>query len=324
MNINIFIASYLSQASAQQFSISTNSDADIEKVKFKDLALEQHNGISALDRSLNYGDGCFTTMYCESGSIFILEQHLLRLEHDAHKLGINFCIKTVKFWLLKACSHLLSDEIEATAIKILVSRGIGGRGYEPPLTTTPQVIIGFYPTSKLMACVSDFTAYKYSVQIAKMQLSTQPLLAGIKHLNRLEQVLAKQELQQQECDDLLLCNQTGNVVEATASNLFYLKNGVWVTPKITECGVNGVMRKSILKFMHDHEIKFAVKNITTHDLLDAESVFLCNAIKFIVPVSSFYTANKNVTYQVPPSFKLLSTISEWLNRENIGISRNIA
>lgn len=321
MNINIFIASYLLASSPKHFNVSAYNGTDISMLTFNDLVLDQHIGISVVDRSVNYGDGCFTTMYYEYNNLFLVDQHLLRLEQDAHKLGISVAIDTIKYWLIQACENLLTNEIPASAIKILVSRGTGGRGYEPPLSPTTQIIISFYPTEQLDVTYEDDRIYNNTVQVANMRLSSQPLLAGIKHLNRLEQVLAKQELQLQSCDDLLLCNQTGSLVEATSSNIFYLNNGVWTTPDIIDCGVSGVMRNSILEFMQMHEIQYEIKITNVQDILHAESLFLCNSIKFIVPVSNLYTQGKYVDFKVSPSFQKLTTIYEWLNSKKLTIIR---
>lgn len=327
MIINIFIASFLSESAPKHFSTVASRDSGIakDKVSFSDSVGAKNLGVSVLDRAVNYGDGCFTSIYCENGKVFILDQHLLRLEHDAHKLGIKFCTETLRHWLIKACESLLLDhKVPAIAIKILVSRGSGGRGYEPPIVPVPQIVISFYPTKKLNVYPHITNIYKYRVEIASMALSTQPLLAGIKHLNRLEQVFAKQELQTKKCDDLLLCDQNGNLIEATAANVFYLRNQTWITPEINNCGVSGVMRKCILEYFQIHKIPYEIRKTGIQDILDAESVFLCNAIKFVIPVASIETKGKTVNYNVSLGFQTLAAVYAWLKHETLFLSRTSA
>lgn len=315
MNTNIFIASYLSVSLPKYFRIDSGVDDSSKNLKFDDLVCKQQDGIPAIDRSVNYGDGCFTTMYSEGKSVFVLDKHLARLEQDAKRLDIKFSIETLQYYLHQACLNLLEPNTTASAIKVLISRGSGGRGYEPPEFPIPQIIISFFPTAKLMLSESASMSYKKTAKIAQMRLSIQPLLAGIKHLNRLEQVLAKQELQLQDCDDLLLCDQANNLIEATASNVFCLKNGVWITPTIVDCGVSGVMRSSILEYMQLNKIPYDIKTIDIQDILDADSVFLCNSIKFIMPISSLHVQDKTIEYDVSPGFDALDKVYKWMNEQ---------
>jgi 4-amino-4-deoxychorismate lyase len=315
LNTNIFIANYLSGSSPKYFRINAGIDGPPGKLEFDDLVCNQQDGISAIDRSVNYGDGCFTTMYSEGQNVFVLDKHLVRLEQDAKRLGIKFCLETLQYYLNQACTNLLKSDTPASVVKVLISRGSGGRGYEPPEFPKPQIIISFYPTAKLVPRVSASSSYKKTVKIAEMRLSIQPLLAGIKHLNRLEQVLAKQELQLQDCDDLLICDQANNLVEATASNIFCLKNGVWITPSLVDCGVSGVMRNSVLEFMQMNEIPHDIQTMCIQDILEASAVFLCNSIKFIMPISSIYAQNKTVEYDVSPSFDTLDKVYKWMNEQ---------
>lgn len=315
MNTHIFIASYLSSSSPKYFQIQGGIDKPLSSLQFNDAQSEQGNGISTKDRSINYGDGCFTTMYSEGITVFALDKHLIRLEQDTDRLGIKFCIKTVKHYLQQACANLLTTNIPASAIKILISRGSGGRGYEPPELPIPQVIISFYPTIKMDLRANTRTRYKKTTKLAQMRLSIQPLLAGIKHLNRLEQVLAKQELLREDCDDLLICNQVGDLIEASASNIFCLINDVWTTPLIVDSGVSGVMRTSIIEFMQLNNIPYEIARLSIQDVLSAESVFLCNSIKFIMPISSLYAQNKTVEYNVYPSFEALDNVYKWMTSE---------
>ena len=121
-----------------------------------------------------------------------------------------------------------------------------------------------------------------SVETAELKLAVQPLLAGLKHNNRLEQVLLKQEQSRRGVDDLLVLDQLGYVTEAISANVFFYRNGHWATPKLHRAGVAGVMREALL----------ARHNITQHDwqyetLMPIDSMFICNAIMGVIPVKLF-------------------------------------
>ena len=311
------MASYLSEISPEYFSLSAHVGANTVEPNFTDIQFMKNAGVSVIDRALNYGDGCFTTMYCEHGKVFILDEHIQRLKFDTQKLDIPFCTATMKHCLSEVSRVVQLNERSAAAIKILVSRGVGGRGYEPPESPVTQIVISVYSTHKLDVSVQQCKSYKHTVRIANMQLSSQVLLGGIKHLNRLEQVFAKQELRARGCDDLLLCNQSGNVIEGSASNVFLLKQGVWLSPEISDCGVNGLMRKSILAFMNVHKIPCAVRKISVNDIIGAESVFLCNSLKFVVPVSNFHDREQDVTFNIMPSHVMLRNIYQWLSGDKL-------
>lgn len=321
MNINILIASYLSESSPCYFYANSSSYEGEEKKGLQDLVETSQSGISALDRSINYGDGCFTTMYYENGSIFLLDEHLNRLEQDAQNLAIQFQVEAIKYWLIQACNSLLVGKIDTAAIKILVTRGVGGRGYEAPKFVNPQIIIGFHLTQKLSTKFPGNNSYSFCVQTAKLKLSSQLLLAGIKHLSRLEQVLAKQELLNENCDDLLLSDQSNNIVEATAANLFILNNGVWISPKIVDCGVNGVMRKNIFDYMMANSIPCELRKVTTEDIENAESMFLCNALKVVVPVTEFRSPKQNIKYEKRASLNMLSQIYDSMKRYDVILAK---
>jgi 4-amino-4-deoxychorismate lyase len=317
--MNIFIVNYLSKSANSICSLNAIEDLQAGLNNIGNFYIKPEQGLftkeSAKDRGLNYGDGCFTTIYSESNSIFLCDEHFQRLARDCQKLNIEVCLDTAKHWLLLALKHVDTKDHKAYAIKVVVSRGIGGRGYELPQDPNTTVIISLHPSQSFDLVCIQRDDYHYRLRQAKMYLSSQPLLAGIKHLNRLEQVMAKRELQQYDCDDLLLCDQAGNLIESTAANIFYYKNGVWFTPELASSGVSGVMREAVLAFFQEQGSLYEVKVSLFTELLDADAIFLCNAIKFIIPVSAL-TVNSNVYhFDLSPANTLGLNLYNWIRMQ---------
>uniref|UniRef100_A0A486XHY6 Aminodeoxychorismate lyase n=1 Tax=Rheinheimera sp. BAL341 TaxID=1708203 RepID=A0A486XHY6_9GAMM len=228
-------------------------------------------GIS--DRSFNYGDGVFTTMLVCDGQLQLWPLHLSRLQVAANRLGFG----PVDWEKLQ---HDVFTTISSAhqVIKLLLSRGEGGRGYSPAGITQPHWYIS-------QSAVPDYAVAAeqgISVETAELKLAVQPLLAGLKHNNRLEQVLLKQEQSRRGVDDLLVLDQLGYVTEAISANVFFYRNGQWATPKLHRAGVAGVMREALL----------ARHKIAQHDwqyetLMPIDAMFICNAIMGVIPVKLF-------------------------------------
>ena len=222
------------------------------------------------DRSFNYGDGIFTTIKVSQGQLQLWPLHLQRLQHAAARLAFGH----IDWQRLQQQVFAAVTESEQV-IKVLVSRGEGGRGYSPKGIVQPL----WYITTAPLPDVSQARNSGIVVKCAALKLAIQPLLAGLKHNNRLEQVLLKQELAQHDCDDLLVQDQQGFVTEAISANVFFLKQNQWYTPELNRAGVAGVMRQHILLNSRVTEINW---HLDTIDHIDA--MFVCNALTGIVPV----------------------------------------
>ena len=226
--------------------------------------------IPATDRSFNYGDGIFTTMQVREGNIQLWPLHLQRLQRAAVQLGFGAID-----WQGVEQQAQAAITAPEQVIKLLLSRGEGGRGYAPTDVGAPLVYVS----------TSPMPDYRHARQqgvclgIAALKLAVQPLLAGLKHNNRLEQVLLKQELAGTDFDDLLVLDQQGFIVEATAANVFLHRDGVWHTPKLQRAGVAGVMRRHIMQQAAISQVDWAVT-----ELASVDAMFICNALMGIVPV----------------------------------------
>ena len=243
--------------------------------------------VNVQDRAFNYGDGCFTTMYAYNRCLFNYSKHISRLVHDTSRLRLYLDVPL----LVNKINDLLLTSVgldnEAIVVKIHISRGLGGRGYELPVKAETMVSISFHKTTAFSAN-SIITAPIYRLKMCSFPLSSQTLLAGIKHLNRLEQIMAKIELADtHDAEDLILADQNGNIIEAISANVFLKVNELWLTPSLEQAGVSGVMRRLVLEHFAAQGIAYKVTNISAEHLMSASSVFLTNAVKFIIPVSSY-------------------------------------
>lgn len=250
-----------------------------------------HTKIEYADRGLQYGDGCFTTMYCEGRQITLFEEHTQRLISDALRLKMIIEPERLQHEVSQVLKTFLCHNTESLAIKLLMTRGIGGRGYDIPKTPMLHLYISFHLCEKFD--YDNFVFGKltdYRVRPCSFALGSQPLLAGIKHLNRIEQVLAKHEIKtlsnsENLLHDLVMLDQQENVVECSAGNLFFYAKQTWHTPDLRNAGVNGVMRGAIIRYMQANDVSLKIAQYCLADLMNAESMFVCNAIKHIVAVS---------------------------------------
>ncbi|MEE9251480.1 MAG: aminodeoxychorismate lyase, partial [Alphaproteobacteria bacterium] len=166
-------------------------------------------------------------------------------------------------------------------LKIIVTRGAGGRGYRPPERPVPTRILSRHPWPDYA-----LAAWREGVvaRVCTTRLATQPLLAGIKHLNRLEQVMARREWDDPVISEGLMLDTDGFVVDGTMSNLFIVAGGRLATPDLSLCGVAGVMRAVVLEAAAKLEVPAEVIRITLDRVRAADEVFLTNSLIGIWPV----------------------------------------
>ena len=175
---------------------------------------------------------------------------------------------------------LIGNECRAV-LKLILSRGEGGRGYGYPDPVRPVRILMRHPWP-------DYPSQNWrdgvQVRFCRTTLARQPLLAGLKHLNRLEQVLARNEWQDAQIAEGLMLDEKGNVIEGTMSNVFMLQNGILHTPDLSACGVAGIMREYILELARNEGMAIRIENIGKQRLLEADEIFLSNSLIGLWPV----------------------------------------
>jgi 4-amino-4-deoxychorismate lyase len=160
----------------------------------------------------------------------------------------------------------------------VITRGEGGRGYAPPSECNLNIIVSVLPYPDHYNSLTDSGI---SLAISPIKLAVQPHLAGLKTLNRLEQVLIKNALQTQHSDDALVLDYNNNVIETSAANIFAVKNNKVFSPRLDECGIKGVFLQSLCD-----KLTVEFKTVSVDDLTQADAVFLCNSLMKIVPVKS--------------------------------------
>lgn len=229
--------------------------------------------LTSLDRGLSYGHGVFETMRRYDGQIPLLALHLERLAMGLERLGIHASTDTIVDRLDSGLMQMPANGV----VKLTVTAGVGPRGYRTPPVVSPTVIVHWNPAPGVPATCT--------LQQCRYRLPANPVLAGIKHLNRLDQVVAAMELE----GDLqgLLLDQDGNVVEALSHNIFLRFKNDWLTPRLEHCGVAGVMRRYLLDSLFP-ATGFSVTEalIPAARLAEADEIFICNAVSGITPVAA--------------------------------------
>lgn len=231
--------------------------------------------VSAFDRGLSYGDGLFETIRFVRGVAPLWSRHMHRLREGCIRLHLPLPdVET----LLREASTVI-DGMEHAVVRITLTRGVGERGYALPQTPAPtRIVAGF--DAPVMA--GDAYAAGLRVRWCEARLSAQPLLAGMKHLNRLEQVLARAEWSDPSIGEGLVCDVDGQVISGTMTNLFAVIDGVPVTPALDRCGVAGVARAEILAGRPEAR----VCALRPADLARASELFLSSSVRGILPVQA--------------------------------------
>ncbi len=259
------------------------------------------NTINAEDRGLSYGDGVFRTLLIQSGRPVCWERQYAKLQQDCHALKISCPSALV---LLSDLQQLGKTQNEGIA-KIIITRGISARGYAPSAQSEVTRIISVTPATTYPV---SHAKQGVRLHVCKLRLGHQPLLAGIKHLNRLENVLASSEWQGQDFQEGLLHDISGHVIGGTRSNLFMLRGNVLYTPNLSRCGVAGVQRARVMDWAKQHGVSCNVADIRPEQLMLADEIFLVNSVFGLWPVCELATYRRT---QHPGAWK----IREWLSDE---------
>ncbi len=235
--------------------------------------------ISVNDRGLQYGDGCFETIAVQHGRALLLDKHISRLVTGCARLGIS----------QNGLADQLTEEAEKFAqstekgvLKIIITRGAGGRGYRTDQTLNPTRILSLSPWPHYP---KDYRTEGIAMRLCDTRLSKNKKLAGIKHLNRLEQVLARSEWQDSHQEGLML-DQAGHVIEGTMSNIFIQIGNELRTPGLEDCGVSGVMRNEILRQLSKAGVNCQETRIDLDMIFNADALFVCNSLIGLWPVTS--------------------------------------
>lgn len=233
------------------------------------------------DRGFDFGDGLFETMLLHRGQALYPQLHFDRLARGLEALGFPNCLTLAQNHLEQASSS--AHGCEWVALRLTVSRGGGPRGYATPLQPQPRILI------QLTELDRDCSTMNTPATLcdASIRLATQPMLAGIKHLNRLEQVLAATQARDERADEALLLDQSGQLNSVTAGNLFLVRKEQLFTPVLDDCGVRGTRRQLVMeRWAPAIGLELREEVMGFADLAEADEVFYSNALQGLRPIAN--------------------------------------
>jgi 4-amino-4-deoxychorismate lyase len=258
--------------------------------------------VNADDRGLAYGDGIFRTLRIRQGKLRNWSIQYKKLAHDCAALNLACPDEAT---LLTEFRQLIGDQSDGLA-KIIVTRGSGMRGYKTPEQPKSTRILSVHP---LPDQSPYFLKHGVALFLCNLRFSHQPRLAGIKHLNRLENVLAASECNDPKLPEGLCLDMLGHVIGGTRSNLFMVKDGELRTPDLSRCGVAGVQRDLVMSWAVTQVLKCTIRDICLDDLIAADEIFIVNSAFGLWPVRSFQGYNRD-------RFPISLRIQNWLNHED--------
>ena len=235
--------------------------------------------LDSRDRGLQYGDGLFETMRVRDRSIRLLDFHLDRLAEGCRRLSI----------LAPDAARLRAELTRAAArrsdavLKLIVTRGVGARGYRPSGAERASRVMSLYPLAPAPARGPDAAV---QVRLCATPLGANPRLAGLKTLNRLESVLARAEWTDGRIWEGLMRDADEHIVCGTMSNLFIRRGSVLTTPSLDRCGIAGVMRRWVLDQARSLDLRVTIGRVRLEDVAQASEAFLTNAVAGIVSVAA--------------------------------------
>lgn len=233
--------------------------------------------LDSSDRGLHFGDGLFETLAVHNGRCEFWDRHMLRLHAGCSRLRIP----RPDTLQLEAEAAQLTQAVKRGVLKIIITRGSGGHGYRTPASPQPTRVLickdwPEYPAEKSQQGVC--------VRLCEQILGSNPALAGIKHLNRLEQVLARLEWDTPAFTEGLLRDASGHVIEGTYSNVFMVRQGSLITPQLDQCGVAGILRDVVLELATAAGIDCTERAVSLAELYTADELFLTNSLIGIWPI----------------------------------------
>lgn len=237
------------------------------------------NAISVMDRGFAYGDGVFRTIKVLNGVPLNWDRHFAKLLDDCGRLKLD--CPDANVWQ-QDIAHLFADAGDGVA-KLMLTRGIAERGYAIGMSPVTRVSL----RSALPIYPASHAEQGIQVHLCQTRLAHQPLLAGIKHLNRLENVLARMEWQDTDISEGVMLDQQGLVIEGVMSNILLRSGKILSTPDLQQCGVAGVTRQQILSLAPSLGLQARVANIALDELMQADEMLMCNSLYGVWQVVNF-------------------------------------
>lgn len=231
-------------------------------------------------RALHYGHGCFTTLVYRDGVVLLWEYHWQRLQLGCQRLKL-VCPDIDQVQL--EIQNCIDAQAEPTGIiKVMLLAEAPATGYV--FVEHLAVCLVLLPRQLPLQQIKQKREQGCELRICQQRLAVQPQLAGIKHLNRLEQVLAASEVLEMGCDDGLMLTESSHVIETTCANIFLRLAQQWVTPNLIQAGVAGVARALVIDWFSRNQQSVDVRSVSWGDIAQAEEILICNAVRGIWPV----------------------------------------
>jgi 4-amino-4-deoxychorismate lyase len=235
--------------------------------------------IPLTDRGLQYGDGLFETLAVKQGRPCLWRRHMERLGRGEKTLGFPSTDRQ----LLEQEALAICAGNEQAVLKIVVTRGDGGRGYAPPSPSSPRRIITLHPWP-------DYPQAWYSegihLDVCRTRIGRNSHLAGLKHLNRLEQVLARSECRDRSLVECLMLDEEERVISATQSNLFMVQGDTIYTPDLSHSGIAGVIRELVIELAAELDLPLHITELDLPGVVSADALFVTNSVMGLCPVAT--------------------------------------
>lgn len=232
---------------------------------------KKQNKLSITNRLTQFGDGLFETCLVVNGKMLLAKQHFARLDKGAKRLQITPIERTI--WLKDISKAMSAVKFKRAVVKMILSRGETERGYGFDDTIEPVRIV-------IISKAPDLPA-DLSLNLCQSGYAYNQLLAEIKHCNRLEQILARRNMIEQEC---IMLDPQGQVVSVSQGNIFAVKDGVLLTPGLDECGIEGTRRQLVIELANQLNIPVEICTLTMAELLECDEIFVTNSVMGIMPI----------------------------------------
>ena len=270
------------------------------------------NSVSVLDRGLSYGDGLFETMsYCyvkKKLAVEFWERHLKRLRESCLITKIKFpSNKLLLSYKKKILHESLIRGMQSGILKIIITRGIGGRGYKYDKSIKPTIIFLSFPRNQIKKKLYENGV---EVRFCKSSIFSNASLAGLKHLNRMDSVLARAEWDKENYFEGVMVDDSQNIIDGTMTNIFFSKDNILYTPCVKKSGINGIMRQVIIDKSKLFFDKICEVEIKKESFIKFDEMFITNSVIKILPVKAL----RSKKFKISDSTKRL--IELFLSHEN--------
>jgi len=268
----------------------------------------EQSQITLQDRAIQYGDGFFTTILVVDKSVLNWQAHCQRIYNSCETLGFpqtNF--QQLSDWLENALQTFFEkNSVRDCVLKIVITRGLGGMGYQMPQQITPNVLF-YIKSSPVQIQQNQLTAIEpMTIGLCNI-LASIGSLAGVKSLNRLENVMARTEIAKKGYAEGLMLNANNEVVCGTQSNLFMIKANSIFTPKIQQSGVAGTTRFQMNKLVQILGFELKEQSLTLADIEQADELFFTNAVRGVQPVKVYL----DIEYSIEKTKQIHQAWSNW-------------